>query len=516
VKKTILKRIDLLSLFLIFLYTIPAILPLLHRGFFLSDDGEWMVVRLTAFFEAVRHLQIPARFLLRLNNEFGYPLSNFAYPGFLYIGSIIHLLHFGFIDSVKIIMFLSLFLGSVFSYFFLRKRFDFLSSLIGSFIYLYTPYHLFDLYKRGSVGELLSLAIIPFIFWQIERKSKGFLAIGVFLLILSHNIIAFISLPFAFLYTLLIYKENLKKNLFNILAPFIVGILLSTFFWLPSIYDLRYIIFSGLKIADWHLFFATVQVVGISSFIILFFPALLFPKESRKPINLFFIILTIFSIFMGTKISTPIWNIIPSSFIIFPFRFLSILPLGLGFLGALLIFNVDKKYKLIVAGLLAVLVFYCTIPFISPSKYLDRDDNFYLNNFATTTAANEYMPKWVKTQPIDIPKKRIETVGGDAIVFGDSLNSGKIIFTSSGSKPSTVRVNVIYFPGWVASVDGINTSINYQNKGGVMEINVPKGQHSVIIRYKEIDDHLFADIISLIGIIALAGLFIWERKYVSK
>ena len=517
-KKILNKKLEALSTFAICIFTLPTLLPLLHKGFFLSDDGEWMVIRLTAFFEALRHGQFPVRYLLRLNNEFGYPLSNFAYPGFLYIGSIIHLFRFGFIDSIKIIIFLSLFLGSIFTFLFLKKRFKTLPAIVGSIIYLYTPYHLFDLYRRGSVGELLSISIIPFLFWQIERKNNTLLALGIFGLILSHNIIAFISLPFVFLYTVLVNWKNIgdKKKWFDIFWPYFVGVLLSAFFFIPAVYDLRYIVFSGLKIADWHAFFADISILGISSILILVISIFIILKKDKDQRAIFFVIVSLFSIFMGTKISTPVWNVIPASFILFPFRFLSILPIGLSFLAAFFVSKFKNNLKIIFAVLLVTICFYSTSAFLTPIRYLDREDNYYLNNFATTTADNEYMPKWVKVTPMDIPSKRIEVSKGNAVIDSDLLNSEKITFASNSSDAAIIKVNAIYFPGWKAFIDGVSTVINYQNPNGAMEINVPSGSHVITLKYEETGAHLISDLISLIGFILLGILFIRDWKYGSK
>jgi len=41
----------LICLFIIFL--IPAVLPLVHKGFFLTDDGEWMIIRFSAFYQTL-------------------------------------------------------------------------------------------------------------------------------------------------------------------------------------------------------------------------------------------------------------------------------------------------------------------------------------------------------------------------------------------------------------------------------------------------------------------------------
>ena len=77
--------------------------PLLRDGFFVSDDGDWMIIRFSAFFQSFREGQFPVRYLGRLNYEYGYPVSNFLYPGFLYLGSFIRALGVSFVDTVKII-----------------------------------------------------------------------------------------------------------------------------------------------------------------------------------------------------------------------------------------------------------------------------------------------------------------------------------------------------------------------------------------------------------------------------
>src|SRR3989304_7722744 len=205
------KRFNILFLLLLIL-TIPSVVGLLHSGFPLTDDGNWMVIRLSAFYENLRDGQFPVRFLSRLNHGYGYPVADFLYPGFMYIGSLIHILGFSFVNSIKIILGISLITSAVFSFLWLRKIFDEMSAIIGALIYLYFPYHLYDVYKRGSVGEVLSLAILPFILWQIEKKNIFWSAIGIFLLILAHNTLAVLFMLFIFAYMgLNIYVSKNRK-----------------------------------------------------------------------------------------------------------------------------------------------------------------------------------------------------------------------------------------------------------------------------------------------------------------
>ncbi len=513
-KKLIQGSTEFLSFLIIFIFTLPASFPLLHKGFFLSDDGEWMIVRLTAFFEAFRQGQFPVRYLLRLNQGYGYPLPDFAYPAFLYIGSVVHVFHIGFIDSVKIIIFLSLFLGSVFSYIFLRKRFDKISSLTGSFVYLYAPYHLFDLYRRGSVGELLSISIIPFVFLQIENKNKALTAIGIFLLILSHNIIALISVPALFLYQLFIYRKEVKKKIIDVFTPFILGAGLSAFFFIPSVYDLRYIVFQKTDIADWSHFFGNLQIVGASSVSILIIGSILYIKNKKDKQLLFFLLLGLIFLFMGTFVSTPVWKVIPSSFILFPFRFLSLLPISLAFISALAVYFFKTKLKIAIALVIAVVSLYSCTAYLNPTQYFpDRNDSFYATNQATTTASNEYMPRWVKERPLEMAKSKLEIQKGSPSLQNVSYKSERISFTTKSSDSSEVLVNTIYFPGWNATIDGTNSKINYDNKYGVMTVNIPAGIHNIVFKFSETTPRLFADLISVISFVVLVLIIALERKY---
>src|SRR5579859_5724087 len=91
------KKINNFFPFILLLCLIPALWGIFHAGFFVSDDAHWMVIRLSAFYEALASGQLPVRFLPRLNEGFGYPVADFLYPLFLYVGSFLHLLRIPFV-----------------------------------------------------------------------------------------------------------------------------------------------------------------------------------------------------------------------------------------------------------------------------------------------------------------------------------------------------------------------------------------------------------------------------------
>ncbi len=230
--------------------------------------------------------------------------------------------------------------STIFSFFWLSKLFGKWASFVGSLLYLYAPYHLFDLYKRGSVGEILALCIVPFVLWQIERRSFLWTSLGVAFLILSHNSIALLFLPFIILYSI---TRSLASSVF-FLTSAVLGLGLSSFFWVPAIFDLQYTIFYKTQVSEWGNYFASLSLVGIlpiTAFIWYFFK----PRPGNdKTSNLMFFG-GIFSLFLSLSISSSIWKFLPVSFVQFPFRFLSIVILLTGFLAAFLLNKVKGKSR---------------------------------------------------------------------------------------------------------------------------------------------------------------------------
>src|ERR1035437_10021041 len=119
----------ILFLLLALILTIPAVIGIIHSGFPVTDDGGWMVIRFSAFFQTLRAGEFPVRFLMRLNNGYGYPVADFLYPLFMYLSVPIHIIGINFVNTIKILLTLSIFTSSLFTFLWLRKIFDNLSSL---------------------------------------------------------------------------------------------------------------------------------------------------------------------------------------------------------------------------------------------------------------------------------------------------------------------------------------------------------------------------------------------------
>jgi hypothetical protein len=504
-----------IPVFLLLVFSFPTIFALMQNGFFISDDGEWMIIRLSAFYEIFRTGEIPVRFIARLNNGYGYPLGDFMYPGFLYIGSLIHLLGFGFINSIKLIFGLSMLFSGVFTYFWIQKIFSKTAGFFAALVYVYTPYHLFDMYSRGSIGEILALCMIPFIFWQIERKDTMFISLGIGCLILSHNSLAFLFLiPLYLYYVLGTDIKGIQKCLYASI-PFMLGLLVSLFFWLPALYDLQFTIFKAVVISEWQNYFANLQLIGGGTIVILIVSlGVLFyrrKKISYRSQAYFFIILCLIGMFLASEYSSSIWHVFSASIIQFPFRALSFLLPSLAFLLAFSLSAFSLKKQLIFGIIITAFVIGSSYVYIYPKAFTDKDDMYYISNFSTTTVKDEYMPVWVKEALPPTPTKKIVLSKGEGSISSENIYGNDISFAVHMRTLGVVQIHTIYFPGWKAWIGDKAVDIQYENKYGLMQIPLEIGNHTVSLHFTETPIRIFANIVSLITLILVILFFIKVR-----
>lgn len=499
------KNSQIVTIVLLLLLSIPAIISLLRPGFFVSDDGEWMVIRFSAFYYALKDGQFPVRFLPTLNHGYGYPVANFLYPGFMYLGVPIHILGFGFVETIKIIFGVSLVGSSIFAYLWLKHLFSKSAAFVGGLFYLYAPYHLYDVYTRGSVGEALALAVVPFVLWQIERKSFFWISLGTGFLILSHNTLALLFFPLLILYALIRLKHKKNNSLISIFLPFILGIGMATFFWLPALYDLQYTVFAKTSVAEWAAYFPQAPLIGVLTIVIMLVALTILvqnKKDSKQnTVSWFFLVVSFISLLLVLPISSFLWQIMPISFIQFPFRLLSIIILTCAFLLGLII-DRFKKNSLVV--ILCIFILFQGFFYISPSAFTQKEEGFYTTNQDTTTVKNEYMPKWVEVLPTENPKDKIEVSAGK--VSNIITRSNLIGFVYNNTQKSTsakARINMVYFPGWNVYINGREVAMVIDENGRITFpiSTLSSAVQTVEIKFQETTVRIISDMISVASII---------------
>ncbi len=510
----------LIFLLLALIFSVPAVIGLLHSGFPVTDDGGWMVIRFSAFYEALRAGEFPVRFLMRLNNGYGYPVSDFLYPLFMYLSVPIHILGINFSNTIKILLALCIFASSLFTFLWLRKIFDNFSALIGAVCYTFFPYHLSDIYQRGSVGEVLSLSILPFILWQIERKSSRWISIGLALLITAHNTLAVLFMFLILPYILLdIYISKDKKSMLSFYSTTVLlGLGLSAFFWIPALFDLHYTVFAKTPISSVNNYFISFGLIGVAAAtVILLTIAFILVKKieiKKYRLTVIMLIISIVSIYLASSFSALLWKFLPSSFVQFPFRFLSLVIPSVAFLAASIISAFDQKKKIILSLIILTLILISASSYLLPKNYQNFPDSFYSTNQDTTTVKNEYMPVWVKDIPITMSSAKVENPGGKEAINLIKSTPNKTEFTIFLADSRVIQVNTIYFPGWEAYVNGEPKGILFNNSKGLITLSLDKGANNVQLFFKETPVRHLADLVSIVSIGYLL-IFVLAKKKIK-
>ncbi|HYK09086.1 MAG TPA: 6-pyruvoyl-tetrahydropterin synthase-related protein [Candidatus Eisenbacteria bacterium] len=493
---------------LLIICSVGALIGLFHSGFFVSDDGHWMIIRLSAFYEGLSSGQFPVRFLPQLNQGFGYPVADFLYPLFLYVGAALHVVKIPFITDIKILLGASMLLSGIGMYVFLKQSLKAFPAFLGGVVYMYLPYHLYDMYIRGSVGEIVSLAIVPFLFWAVEKKSWVLLSIFLGLLILSHNTLALFFLP-----VIILYACINRSKLTSLLISVGLGLGLASFFWIPALFDRQYTIFNSVVVANSsHYFLHSVgyQLVGWIALALFGGVIAVWPLLKDKRV-LFFFCLGIVSLFFSTAMSSILWqNQFLSQFVQFPFRFLSLTLIAESFLAGILIQRFSNK--IVPSTLLLLLLGFSSWPYLIPKHYDNHDNAYYATNLATTTVQNEYMPKWVEKIPTVYSQQRViipEDMGTISNIYSKGT---KLSFAVDMKMSSLVKVAYVYFPGWSVVIDTKKITVTPSSQDGLVQFLVPKGKHTISVAYHETMVQLLADIVTILSI-GVVILFFVKKRY---
>src|SRR3972149_4360778 len=382
-----------LGLIIVFLLSLIPLINLLTSGLPVTHDSLDHVVRIASFYTNLKEGIFIPRWAGNLNFGFGHPILMFLYPLPSYISSVFHFLGASYVDSFKLTLTSTYILSGIFMYLWLSRFLGNVSAVFGSVLFLYAPYRFIDLYVRGALGEHVAFLFLPLALLSIylinnlsknERLRKYyftflFSSISFAGLILSHNAISLLFVPFILFYVLYLFFDHKSKLKFVLtLSSLFFGFLFSFFFWFPAFfegkYTLRDIVTEGVykdrfvDLADlfygvWS-FGGTGQFsvqIGIIQIIILISSVVLFFKLFRKKDKLKYLyigtlIFFLISVFLMLHSSNFIWeNVSTLQKLQFPWRFLSVSVFCTSLIGAIFINNISFKKKETLATVLIIL-----------------------------------------------------------------------------------------------------------------------------------------------------------------
>jgi hypothetical protein len=188
---------------------------------------------------------------------------------------------------------------------------------------------------------------------------------------------------------------------------------------------------------------------------------------------------------MATEWSSPIWARVPTlQYLQFPWRTLFLPALFIPLLALYLFERIGSKAGVAVIVLLVLVNLHHT----QPKGYLTYDEEFYLpaslaQRGLNTSTREEYEPRWVQVRlhytgdgiPLPTPLTAVRTL---------SWTPTRHVY--SVSSPGLVRVmdSTDYYPGWVVSIDGADTTVSPTPLYGTISFQVPPGRHTIAIEMR--------------------------------
>ena len=201
----------------------------------------------------------------------------------------------------------------------------------------------------------------------------------------------------------------------------------------------------------------------------------------------------------------------------FPYRILSLTILIGAWLTAYAIHGSDMRVRTILIVILLALGIWGAVSILTSVAYINEPEGFYTTNEATTTVADEYMPKWVIVKPTSHPATRLEFYKGGGSIRVYVANTETVDAQVTAVGDSIIQINTEYYPGWGATVDDVKTLIDYSNDQDVMRIAVPSGNHHVVVAFRETISRFLADCLSLASFVMyIVFLFVFNKQKKKK
>ncbi|MBF0504438.1 MAG: glycosyltransferase family 39 protein [Candidatus Omnitrophica bacterium] len=513
-------------LLLLTVLTIPLFQGLFSGQLIDGHDSMAGFIRAQSMSRYMGHGQFLVRWSPEINWGYGYPMFNFYPPFFSFISNLFFQLTHNMVFAINWACVLFWVLSGIGMFLLAREFWGDEGGMISALLYAYAPYHMIDLYVRGAFAEFSSFAFFPFILLSILRMSRkpnlGVFILGVcciFGLSLTHNIMNMLFLPLGIAYMLyLFFLEKKYAWIVFAIGMFVIGLMMSSFFWLPAFLEKQYLNLNFLigQRYDFHKNFVSLgdlfwplnnkfmdrisfQVGVIHSLLCLgtlvcFFKIFKINKQSGSG-YVFFLIVGLIAVFFTLPYSAFFWEKISIlRFIQFPWRILAIIvfimSLLCGSLGVLFKNLLVKIFFIILVGLAVFFIYLGTSPRPIFHIYEDTIEN------SLALGEGEYTPKWIKVRPDKSPKRKFEIVQGQGQLDEEiSINPVRYVTKFHALEPSLLCFHTFYFPGWRVYVDGQAIQPYLDNPYGLILFNVPLGDHDIQVTFG-------LTLVRVIGIIA--------------
>ena len=547
----------LIDIAIVLALTILLMFPYLTKSFLaIEHDTFFHVSRIEQYAKALQHGQILPAIYPYENGGFGYGSPLFYSDIFLLLPAILHNLGLVLVDSYKLTVFLASFFSGITMYM-LASKFTSKSSirLLAAAAYLFSNYHITDIYVRGALGEVFALVGIPLILsglyeiFETNQKYSFSYLIGLVITVLSHNL----SFLLCFILVIIICIIYLSKCSFDryklLVSESMLACLLTAFYTFPMIEQLKsqqfylnyYASSSALEnhaMAFWQ-FFANQTVFGLSGN--------QYKASNAMVVNigLFLSIAPISYLFLAKKEKQPfitsmlvlgwICMLLPAQ--IFPWKYMSfvrvlqfpwrlnMLALPLLCVPAVLgIENLTHKLKYVPICLILLLSLegiYHLYPatkrtFIMPHNTTWQEvtngkliDPYYSAQYMRVElAGGDYLP--YHSPDFRSYTKTIQTTSAETVTTGEWIDYGSYHFTITN--PQTVVLPITYYKGYIVrNIDTAEVLETTLSKNGLVSVTIPSAG-TYVCKYQSTNIRIVSIWISILTCMISIGYIIYHRR----
>ncbi len=523
-------------------------------GVFKDQDLTFHLNRFIGLAKAFEEGQILPKIYPYANNGFGYASPLFYCDIFLYPFALLNHFGLGAAYCYKLCVLFYSFLSNLFIYFILKKEFNkrFIS-YIGIILYFFNTYHLYNLFIRNALGEILGMTFIPLVIYAIYKvliKHEDcfiFLGVSFSLLIMAHLITTLLYGLFflCMIVVFIILNRKDKKLIINtiktIIKGSIVGLLLSCWYLMPMFEQLHSQTF-------WLNINAKYNNIGAGTYSILEVFSLLF-NDSTPIVGALFILPGLSGLFIKNKyikiitvycliLFLIILGILPGTYlniIQFYFRlYVVIFPLFCIVIIYLINSITDDKKKCIVCGALIVyslvnVIYANSIALNKAPVYLkDNSSQYDINHCYEDTldynhdelGGAEYLPytEFVNYDEDSLAIKYFDDKGAliDYIYDYDRFFTS-ISFKCNNDSDLELVLPLSYYKGYSGYelIDGKYQKIDlsYSEKYRELLIDSSSGEHSYLVKYEGTLIQKATLIVSCLSFVGLV-FYAYKRKNV--
>jgi len=544
----------LLRIVVFALIPLPSLWALTKSGFFDPHDTHHLA-DIYEMFRAFTSGQLPPRLGPDFSFGYTYPLFNYYYLLPFYIGSLFYWMLGSLTTSFKAVLIVGIVVSYLGMYKLLRRHFSFLASVVGASLFLYTPYRAVQIYVRGALGEALALAILPWVLYFAGKylsnpnsKNLAFGALVFFLFIISHNYFFALSVPVVFLYGL-VNIRNPKRYVSGLLGLFVMCVLgagIAAYWLIPGITEKNLVagetpfpmadhfpFISQLIIPSWgygasvwgigdgisfQIGLINLAAIAVTVALLFFYYTGRYKKISATHLAIVKYVIAGFAasfIFMNIR-TFPVWQLMPLyNMVQFPWRLLSFTTFFSSIAAAFVIDSVPQiKHRLPIAVLAVGLMFGVSFLYFHPGKIFHKQETEYLNLFFNNSAYSEdylLLPNWVEKRPVARPDTMFNSL--NSIILSEA-KLGLLDWNAQVESEGVAQMeaSLYYFPGWILTINGLESPIWPSGPFGKITFEVPAGKSQVNLRWRETPTRLLADILSLCTLAITAILIIFPSK----